>query len=54
MGLSRLPGIDRYIARALTGKSTALVRELRATSREPAHTATRRMVPGSFGTDSAA
>jgi 2-polyprenyl-6-methoxyphenol hydroxylase-like FAD-dependent oxidoreductase len=37
MGLSRLPGIDSYIARALTGKSTALIKELSATSHEPAH-----------------
>lgn len=39
MGLSRLPGIDRYIARALAGKSTALVRELHATSGKPARAA---------------
>jgi 2-polyprenyl-6-methoxyphenol hydroxylase-like FAD-dependent oxidoreductase len=39
MGLSCLPGIDRYIARALAGKSTALVRELHATSHKPARVA---------------
>jgi 2-polyprenyl-6-methoxyphenol hydroxylase-like FAD-dependent oxidoreductase len=39
MGLSLLPGIDRYIARALAGKSTALVRELHATSHKPARAA---------------
>jgi 2-polyprenyl-6-methoxyphenol hydroxylase-like FAD-dependent oxidoreductase len=39
MGLSRLPGIDRYIARALAGKSTALVRELHASSHQPARAA---------------
>ena len=39
MGLSRLPGIDRYIARALAGKSTALVRELHATSHKPTRAA---------------
>ncbi len=47
MGLSRLPGIDRYIARALAGKSTALVRELHATG----HAAIRQTVPGTCGTD---
>lgn len=45
MGLARLPGIDRYIASALAGRSTALVRELRATSREPAPPARRQTVP---------
>jgi 2-polyprenyl-6-methoxyphenol hydroxylase-like FAD-dependent oxidoreductase len=45
MGLSRLPGIDRYIAGALAGKSTALVKELRATSRQPTHIATRQPAP---------
>lgn len=39
MGLSRLPGIDRYIARALVGKSTALVRELRASGHKSARAA---------------
>jgi hypothetical protein len=39
MGLSPLPGIDRYIARALAGKSTALVRDLHATSHKPARAA---------------
>jgi 2-polyprenyl-6-methoxyphenol hydroxylase-like FAD-dependent oxidoreductase len=35
MGLAGLPGIDHYIARALAGKSTALVRQLSTTSRKP-------------------
>lgn len=34
MGLSQLPGIDRYIAGSLAGKSTALIRDLRTTSRD--------------------
>ncbi|MDQ2707401.1 MAG: FAD-dependent monooxygenase [Actinomycetota bacterium] len=42
MGLSRLPGIDRYIAGALAGKSTALIKELHAADGEPTHAATTR------------
>lgn len=37
MRLSRLPGIDRYIAGALAGKSTALVKPSRRPARRLIH-----------------
>jgi 2-polyprenyl-6-methoxyphenol hydroxylase-like FAD-dependent oxidoreductase len=36
--LARLPGLDRYVAGALTGKSTAIVRQLAASRRERSST----------------